>query len=88
MSNVHDFDRILKTKSNLQRLTINCRIKNLDDFERDGADAWFWRAGLLDVKEKNGHVLHYDQVFGNVFEMRGSKCCGVLIKHYWKVKGK
>ena len=52
MSNVHDFDRILKTKSNLQHFTINCRIKNLDDFERDETDAYFWRAGLLDVKEK------------------------------------
>ena len=26
-------------------------------------------------------MLHYEQVFGNVFERRESKCCGVLIKH-------
>ena len=28
------------------------RIKNLDDFERDEADAYLWRAGHLNVKEK------------------------------------
>ena len=48
------------------------------------------RAGLLNVKrgtfkcegEMNGHMLHYEQVFGNVFEMRDSKCCAVLMKHF------
>ena len=38
MSNVCDFEGILKTDCNLQYLTRNCRIKNLDDFERDDAD--------------------------------------------------
>ena len=37
--------------------------------------------------ERNDHMLHYDQMFGNVFEKRESKCCGVLMKHCWKVKG-
>ena len=32
-------------------------------------------------------MLHYKQVFGNVFERRESKCCAVLIKHLRKVKG-
>ena len=32
-------------------------------------------------------MLHYDQVFGNVFERRESKSCGVLMKHRCKVKG-
>ena len=53
------------------------------------------RAGLLNVKsrtfkcegERNDHMLHYEQVFGNVFERRESKCCGVLMKHRRKVKG-
>ena len=53
------------------------------------------RAGLLNVKrgtfkcegEMNGHMLHYEQVFGNVFERRDSKCCAVLIKYRQKVKG-
>ena len=39
MSNICDFEGILKTEYNLQHLTRNCRIKNLDDFETDEADA-------------------------------------------------
>ena len=35
-----------------QHFTRNCRIKNLDGFERDEADAHLWRAGLLNEKEK------------------------------------
>ena len=31
-------------------------------------------------------MLHYEQVFGNVFERRESKCCAVLMKHRRKVK--
>ena len=53
-----------------------------------------YRAGLLNVKswtfkcegEKNDDMLHYEQVFGNVFESRESKCCAVLMKRR-KVKG-
>ena len=53
------------------------------------------RAGLLNVKrgtfkcegEMNGYMLHYEQVFGNVFERRDSKCYAVLMKHRQKVKG-
>ena len=44
------------------------------------------RAGLLSVK--NDHMLNYEQVFGNVFEKRKSKCCAVLMKHRRKVKDK
>ena len=36
----------------------NCRIKNLDDFERDEADAYMWREWLLNVKE-NGMTIYY-----------------------------
>ena len=53
------------------------------------------RAGPLNVKsrtfkcegEKNDHMLHYEQVFGNVFGRRERKCCAVLMKHLRKVKG-
>ena len=37
--------------------------------------------------ERNDHLLHYEQVFDNVFERRESKRCGVLMKHRRKVKG-
>ena len=52
MSNICDFDRISKTECNLQHFTRNCRIKNLDDSERDEAGAYLRRAGLLNKKEK------------------------------------
>ena len=52
MSNICVFEGILKTERNLQHLTRNCRIKNLDDFERDEADMYLGRVGLLNVKGK------------------------------------
>ena len=84
MSNICDFDRILKTECNLQHFTRNCRIKNLDDLERDEADA---HLNFKCEGERNDHMLHYEQLFGTVFEWRESKCCAVLIKHRCKVKG-
>ena len=44
--------RILKTECNLQHFTRNCKIKNLDNFERDETEAYLRRAGLLNVREK------------------------------------
>ena len=38
-------------------------------------------------RERSDHILHYEQVFGNVLERRESKCCAVLMKHCRKVKG-
>ena len=35
VSNICDFEGIAKTEWHLQHLIRNCRIKNLDDFERD-----------------------------------------------------
>ena len=85
MSNICDFEGILKTECNLQHLTRNCRIKNLDDFERDEADA---QSRTFKCEgERNDHMLHNGQMFGNVFERRESKCCAVLMKHPHKVKG-
>ena len=43
MSNICDFDKILKTEWNLQHFTRNCRIKNFVDFETDEAEAYLWR---------------------------------------------
>ena len=31
-------------------------------------------------------MLHYEQVFGNIFETRQSKCCAILMKNRRKVK--
>ena len=35
MSNICDFEGILKTDPSFQHFTGNCRIKNFDDFERE-----------------------------------------------------
>ena len=78
MSNIGDFNRILITVCNLQHFTRKCRIKNLNDFERDEAYAYLWRAGLLNVKEK-GMTICY------IVNRRESKCCAVLMKHCHKV---
>ena len=83
---MYDFDGMLKTEWNLQHFTRNCRIKDLDDLDRDEADAYLWRAELKCEKEGNDHMLHYEQVFGNVFKRRERKCCRVLMKHRRKVK--
>ena len=37
--------------------------------------------------ERTDHMLHYEQVFGNVFERRESKYCVVLVKQRRKVQG-
>ena len=72
MSNLCDFEGILKTECNLQHLTRNCRIKNLDEFKRDEADAYLWRAGLLNVKEK-GMTICYIMIRCLVMFLRGEK---------------
>ena len=88
MSNICDFDRILKTECNLQHFIRNCRIKNFDDFEKDEAEVLFVGSRTSKCEGgKDDQMLHYKQVFGNVSERRKSKCCGVLIKHCRKVKG-
>ena len=37
--------------------------------------------------ERNDHMLHYEQVIGNVFDRRESKYRAVLMKHRRKVEG-
>ena len=72
LSNICDFEGILKTEYDLQHLTRNWRTKNLDDFERDEADAYLWRAGLLNVKEK-GMTICYIMNRCLVMFLRGGK---------------
>ena len=38
-------------------------------------------------EKKNENILLYEQVFGDVFERRESKCRAVLMTHRRKVKG-
>ena len=78
----------MKTECNLQHFARNFRIKNLYGFERDEADVVFVESRTFKYEgERHDHMLHYEQVIGNVFERRESKCCAVLMKHCPKVKG-
>ena len=87
MSNICDFDRILKTECNLQHFSINCRIKNLGEM-KEMRQTRFVEIGTFKCKgERSDHMLHYEQVFGDDFQRRESKCCVVLMKHPRKVKG-
>ena len=72
MSDICDFDEILKTEWNLQHFTRNCRINNFNDFKRDGAEAYLWRAGLLITKEK-GMAICYTMNRCLVMFLRGGK---------------
>ena len=76
MPNIFDFDRILKTECNLQHFTRNCRIKNLDDFERDETDAYLWRTGLLNVTKK-GMTICYIMNRCLVMFLRGGFLCSI-----------
>ena len=49
MSKICDFDITLNTECNLQ---------HLDDFERDEADTYLRRTGLLHVKEKGMTICY------------------------------
>ena len=59
MSNICDFDRILKTECNLQHFTRNSRNKNLGGFERDWGDSHLCSPGHLSVKEKGMAIMSW-----------------------------
>ena len=60
----------------------------MDDFARDEADVYLWRAGLLNVKEKGMTKCYImNRCLVKVFERMKSKCCAVLMKLRRKVKG-
>ena len=74
-----------ETECNLLYFTRNCRIKNLDDFERDKADTYLLRAGLLNVKE-NGMTISYIMNRCLVMFLRGGKVD--VVEHWWDIVAK
>ena len=70
MSDICDFDRILKTECNLQHFTQNCRIENMDDFER-GRRVFVESRTFKCKGERNDHIPHYDQLL--VMFLRGGE---------------
>ena len=47
-------------------------MKNFNDFERDEADAYLWRAGLVNMREK-GMIIRYIINLCLVMFLRGGK---------------
>ena len=82
MSNICDFEIILKTECKLLHFTRNCRITNLDDFEGDDVNTHLWRVGLLNVKEK-GVTICYIMTRCLVMFLRGGKVN--FVEYWWKV---
>ena len=77
----------LNTECNSQHFSRTSNLYNLDGFEEEEAETYSWRAELLDAKKDMMTICdHHKQVFGNVFERRINKCCGVLMNHRRKVK--
>ena len=52
------------------------KLKNFDDFERDEADTYLWRAGLLNVKG-GGMTIRYIIPRCLVMFLRGGKVSAV-----------
>ena len=58
---------------------------------------WLWKRWVRRVfvesrsfkykGERHDHMLHYEQVFRNIFKRREIKCWAVLMQHRCKVKG-
>ena len=85
MSSICDFGRILKTEWNLQYFTRNCRIENFDEFERDEADTYLWKAGLVNVKEKR-MTIRCIMNWCLVMFLRGGKVN--VVQHWWNIVAK
>ena len=77
MAKICDFDRILKTEWNLQHFTRKCRIKNWMTLKEMSKCVFVESRTFKCQGERNDHILHYEQVFGNVSQRRKSKCCTV-----------
>ena len=87
MFNIYESDRVLKIECSLQDFSRNCIIKNLDEMKQMRQTLFVERRAFKCEGERNGYILHYEQVFGNAFERKESKCYPVLIKHRRKVNG-
>ena len=82
------FGDLLKTPCHKHDFCRSSGLKELADFDEDTQNTYLWRAGVLDNQHKAMTIcFHHEQLFGNVFERRVTKCCGVLMKHQRKVQG-
>ena len=82
MSNISDFEGILKTDSSFQHFTSNCRIKNFNEFEREYTD--------LSVLLKHCHKVQGEQVITlqmvHQLKIKNLKVAGQILSRPCKAK--
>ena len=88
MDSTCNFGDLLSTPCHEVNFIRTKGIKNMADLDEDVQIIYLWRAGLLNKKcEEMTICFHHEQFFGNRFERRETKCCGVLKKHKRKCLG-
>ena len=86
-----DFGKLLNTSCNKDYYTRRVCVEKLINLSEETQDILLWRAGLKDTNNSREELtvcLHHKKVFGEVFERKIEKCCGILMKHRKKTKGK
>ena len=78
-----NFENWMQTATFLQRLQ-NWEFRSL--WKRWGRRVFVESRTFKCAGERNDHMLHYDQLFGNLSERRESKYCVVLMKNCCKAK--
>ena len=83
----------LKLKKSVTHVTLRefSKLSASCNISQETAKSKIWLI-LKEVRQtrvcgEEWHMLHDEQVFGNVFERRESKCYAILVKHRRKVKG-
>ena len=88
MERTCDIGRLLDIECNKLDFRRSVEIKNVSELSREFHETLLWRAELLERKhEINIICKHHELLFGEAFERRNDKCCGVLKSHQRKVIG-
>ena len=84
------FGKLLNEPCHKDHFTRGVGIEKIITLSEETQEILLWRAGLIDtdIKKEMTICLHHKSFFGDVFERRNEKCCGILKKHIKKVKGK
>ena len=85
-----DIGKYLNKPCHKDYFTRGVGIEKIVNFSEETQEILLWRAGLIHTnkKEELTVCLHHKYYFGEVFERRNDKCCGILKKHVKKTKGK
>ena len=87
MAETCDFGKLLKMACNKPDFCRTVGVKKLTELTENEQEILLWRSVLLGQSRELTICFHREHIFGNVFERRAIKCCGVLSSHQHKVKG-